>query len=263
MAHPFSKANLIINRMIGRTYHNPLGEPAFLQAGRVSKIGAKSRVLDVGTGRGYGAVYLARKFGADAAGIDISSLMIKEARELARANPGLRVKFVKTPLSDFSPPQKFDLICCFDVMGFIPNRAESVASFARLLKNGGRLAFSDYFYRRKTRAVHDLIGVWNLQSIGTYAFMKRRLEKKDFRILYYKDTSNVYRKYWQGIKTRLMKSRAKIVRAVGKKSFDGYLSSVDSIIDATKDGSFGHVSGMAVKVMETRINNADDVSSGV
>lgn len=245
MSDPFGKSNLIINRMLGRTFHNPLGRPIFFWAAKQAAIGPDSMVLDVGTGRGYGAIYIAQKFGCQVTGIDISPTMIAEANNLALNSPNLRVRFRKESLMTFRRQRPFDLICCFDVLGFVPHRKRVMKQLASLTRRNGWLCWSDYFYRHRTRAVRRLISLWNLKSIGPYDLMRTMMQEAGFTVQNCRDTSGRYRRYWEGIQKRLLAREVKICQEVGRKQFVHYRAAVDAILDATAEGSFGHIAGIA------------------
>ena len=51
---------------------------------RMCKIGKGKRVLDIGSGKGVTACYLAQKYGCEVVGVDLSERMIEYAREMAR-----------------------------------------------------------------------------------------------------------------------------------------------------------------------------------
>ena len=51
---------------------------------RMCKISKDKKVLDIGSGKGITACYLAQKYGCEIIGIDLSERMIEYAREMAR-----------------------------------------------------------------------------------------------------------------------------------------------------------------------------------
>jgi SAM-dependent methyltransferase len=92
-----------------------------------------ARVLDIGTGTGTAALFVAARYpGATVLGIDISSAMIEEANEKARrrASPA---RFEVADIADLRAAEPFDLI----VMMNMPPFFEQVA---RVLAPGGYVA---------------------------------------------------------------------------------------------------------------------------
>jgi 2-polyprenyl-3-methyl-5-hydroxy-6-metoxy-1,4-benzoquinol methylase len=103
-------------------------------------------LLDVACGAGGPALRIATTTGCSVLGIDVHEQAITAARSLA-AQRGLaeRAEFRSTdanrplPFSDV----KFDAITCIDAINHFSDRQLVVAGWARLLKPGGRLLFTD------------------------------------------------------------------------------------------------------------------------
>ncbi len=247
MSETFGTKNIIINRLLGRTYHNPLGRRAFYSAAKRAHIGPKSRVLDVGTGRGFGAVYLANEFGCNVTGIDISKAMLSEARHLKANLRRGKARFIYSSLKEHHTARPFDLICCFDVLGFVPDKRDSIAHLAGLLKNNGVMVTSDYFYKKKTPAVLKLVRAWGLRSLGSHDSLKRDIAAAGLKLLRYEDTTSLYMKHWQMIAERLERKWNAICEVVGDEAVVRYKKSIRTILTATRSGDFGHVTITARK----------------
>lgn len=103
-------------------------------------------LLDVGCGAGGPALRIAATTGCSVVGIDIHEQGVSTALSLA-AQRGLnriaefRVVNAAQPLP--FPAASFDAITCIDAINHLPNRLHTVAEWARLLKPGGRLLFTD------------------------------------------------------------------------------------------------------------------------
>ena len=103
-------------------------------------------LLDVACGAGGPALRIAATTGCSVVGIDIHEQAVTTASSLA-AQRGLaeRVEFRSTdatgplPFSDAS----FDAITCIDAINHFSDRPRVIAEWARLLKVGGRLLFTD------------------------------------------------------------------------------------------------------------------------
>ncbi len=103
-------------------------------------------LLDIACGAGGPALRIAANTGCSVVGIDIHEQGISAALSLA-AQRGLdRIADFRVvnaaqqlPFSDAS----FDAITCIDSINHLPNRLQTVAEWARLLKPGGRLLFTD------------------------------------------------------------------------------------------------------------------------
>lgn len=104
------------------------------------------RLLDVACGAGGPALRIAAATGCSVVGQDVHEQAIATARSLA-AQRGLaeRAEFQATDATGPSPfsTASFDAITCIDAINHFPDRPQVVAEWARLLKLGGRLLFTD------------------------------------------------------------------------------------------------------------------------
>ncbi len=95
------------------------------------------QVLDVATGPGYVAA-AALERGAEPVGIDIAEGMIAVAR---RDNPGIEFILGDAEEMPFEPGG-FDVVVANFVLNHLPQPERAAAEFARVLRPGGRVAFS-------------------------------------------------------------------------------------------------------------------------
>lgn len=110
---------------------------------------AEDVVLDVCSGMGGPARYLAWKIGCDVTGLDITSSRVEGATELTRvAGLSGSVRFVHgnalaMPFQDAS----FTLAIAQESFAHIPDKPRLLAECARVLRPDGRLVFSDILHR--------------------------------------------------------------------------------------------------------------------
>ena len=118
----------------------PLGLMAMDRAG----IAAGERVLDVGCGCGNTTIEIAQRFGPTgrAVGIDVSAVMLGQARQLARDTGMDQVHFELADAQTHTfPPASFDAVYSrFGVM-FFAHPDAAFANLCRAVRPGGRLAF--------------------------------------------------------------------------------------------------------------------------
>src|SRR5262245_33891060 len=111
------------------------------------RIGRDSHVLDVACGSGLPSLALVRQTGCRLTGLDIEADAISHANAEAAAR-GLadRASFVlfdgntRLPFED----NAFDAVCCVDAIGHFKDRFGTLVEWARLLRRGGRLTFTDF-----------------------------------------------------------------------------------------------------------------------
>ena len=104
------------------------------------------KLLDVACGAGGPALNIAGKTGCSVVGIDIHEQAIAAAKALAE-QIGLqnRAEFRTANASERLPFSdcEFDAITCIDAINHMPDRPGVLADWARVLKPGGRLLFTD------------------------------------------------------------------------------------------------------------------------
>jgi SAM-dependent methyltransferase len=103
-------------------------------------------VLEVASGSGGPAVYLAQKTNCYVTGIDVNESGVTTATQSAKqSNHASRVNFklvdanASLPFADNS----FDAILCIDSMNHFPNRLEVFKEWRRVLRPGHRAVFTD------------------------------------------------------------------------------------------------------------------------
>jgi len=103
------------------------------------------KVLDVGSGIGGAAFYLASRYGAVVTGLDLSEEMVAIAHERARTAEGAGK--VKTILGDILTEPfdtKFGVIWSRDALMHLPDKPRLFARLLDLAEPGGRLVITDY-----------------------------------------------------------------------------------------------------------------------
>jgi SAM-dependent methyltransferase len=134
------------------TFGEDIGQTSWLTADEyrsfldLVKLSPGQKVLDVATGSGGPAIFLAKETGCQVVGIDINETGIQNAQRLA-AEHGLadRVTF---SLADASEPlpfpdETFDAILSIDSINHFKDRGNVLKEFRRVLKTGGRVLFTD------------------------------------------------------------------------------------------------------------------------
>jgi ubiquinone/menaquinone biosynthesis C-methylase UbiE len=130
--------------LLGDSFH-PGGLRLTEGLGELLRLTPESRVLDVASGTGTSAFFLAERFGCHVVGIDYSSQNIVQANELA-ATKGLesRVRFDRGDAERLPfPDAAFDAVLCECAFCTFPNKIDAAREFARLLRPNGRVGLSD------------------------------------------------------------------------------------------------------------------------
>lgn len=111
------------------------------------KLGLKpgTKVLDVASGKGETAIFLAQRFGAEVTGIDFGPENIRHAEaRAADAGVGHLVRFEHGDAERLGfPDASFDALICECAFCTFPDKSGAAAEFARVLRTGGKVGFSD------------------------------------------------------------------------------------------------------------------------
>jgi SAM-dependent methyltransferase len=129
-----------------------IGQNSWMTAGEQDRffpllhLSSGRKLLDVACGAGGPALRLASKTGCSVLGVDVHPSAIEAAAALA-AERGL-TKAAEFRVADAALPLPFpddsvDAITCIDAINHLPDRKKLLSGWARLLKPGGRLLFTD------------------------------------------------------------------------------------------------------------------------
>jgi SAM-dependent methyltransferase len=177
-----------------QTYGEDIGQSSWMTASEwlhfADQLGvtAASEVLEVGSGSGGPAIYLALKRGCRVTGVDINEHGVHNAIELA-ADRGVadRVHFRVADASATLPfpAASFDAILSNDAMCHIDQRAAVLREWHRVLRPNGRALFTDAMVITGPVSHEELA---TRSSIGFYLFVppgenERLLREAGFELL--------------------------------------------------------------------------------
>uniref|UniRef100_A0A9J8CJ95 phosphoethanolamine N-methyltransferase n=1 Tax=Cyprinus carpio carpio TaxID=630221 RepID=A0A9J8CJ95_CYPCA len=130
---------------------------------------AGQKVLDVGCGIGGGDFYMAKTFGVEVLGMDLSSNMVEIAMERAVKE---KLPLVQFEVSDATkrkfPDSTFDVVYSRDTILHIRDKLDLFRKFYSWLKPGGKLLISDYCCGEKpwSPAFQDYVNHVLLNEVG-------------------------------------------------------------------------------------------------
>src|SRR5262245_58908962 len=133
--------------------------------------GERGHVLEVGSGSGGPAVYLAATRGCRVTGIDINEHGVRNAAHLAEMKgvadrATFHIADASRPLP--FPPATFDAVLSNDAMCHLANRSEVLAEWHRVLRPRGRMLFTDAMIITGVVS-HEELAIRS--SIGWYLFV--------------------------------------------------------------------------------------------
>jgi arsenite methyltransferase len=130
--------------LLGDSFH-PGGFRLTERLGTLVGLTPEARVLDVASGPGTSAFFLAQRFGCEVVGVDYSAQSVERANELSVSKgTSSRVRFErgdaeKLPFGD----EAFDAIVCECAFCTFPDKFAAAREFARVLRRGGHVGISD------------------------------------------------------------------------------------------------------------------------
>lgn len=134
-------------------------------------LGPTSRVLDIACGAGGPSLRMARLTGCSVVGIDIQEQGITTATEAAqREGLAARARFERHDANEPLPfpDASFDAVVCIDAINHLADRPAVLREWARVLKPGGRLAFTDPITVTGPLSKEEIA---TRSSIGPYLFV--------------------------------------------------------------------------------------------
>lgn len=166
------------------TYGEDLGQSSWLTADEwrddVALLGLApaDHVLEVGSGSGGPAVFLARAAGCRVTGVDVNAHGVANAEALARAE-GLADRVSFTALDAGRPlpfaDGGFDAVVSNDAVCHLPDRAAVLREWHRVLRPGGRVLFTDAMVVTGVVSDEELAV---RSSIGRYVFVPPGLNER-------------------------------------------------------------------------------------
>ncbi|XP_051514435.1 uncharacterized protein LOC127418090 isoform X1 [Myxocyprinus asiaticus] len=132
-------------KMFGSGYVSTGGPSTTKEFVDMLNLTAGQKVLDVGCGIGGGDFYMAKTFGVEVLGMDLSSNMVEIAMERAVKE---KLPLVQFEVSDATkrrfPEATFDVVYSRDTILHIRDKLDLFTKFYSWLKPGGKLLISDY-----------------------------------------------------------------------------------------------------------------------
>jgi polyprenyldihydroxybenzoate methyltransferase/3-demethylubiquinol 3-O-methyltransferase len=112
------------------------------------------RILDVGCGGGLLSESLAR-LGAVVTGIDLAQKSIEVAKRHSQLDKSTQnINYRCISIQDLANAnEKFDVVCCLEVLEHVDNKAEFIANLAKCTADGGSLFVSTINRTRKSYAI--------------------------------------------------------------------------------------------------------------
>ena len=182
-------------------------------------------VLEVASGSGGPALYLAKKFKCRITGLDINEEGIKTANQTATDAKITDAKFQLVDVNQNLPfdDETFDTVMCVDSMNHFRNRLGYLQEWHRVLKSGKRAVFTDPVVITGPVSNEELAARSN---IGFFLFVplevtKNLIKEAGFVLIRYEDvTGNIELTSGRWHASR-QKHREDLIKIEGEERFEG------------------------------------------
>jgi arsenite methyltransferase len=145
---PVSLEALIEAEDVGLEILHPGGLQITRELAELCRVGNSSTVLDVASGTGESACYLAEHFGCEVTGVDSSSFMLEKAR--AKADSRMRVEFRQGDAHQLPfDADTFDAVIS-ECTTCILNKEVALGEMMRVAKPGGYVGIHDLCWKEET-----------------------------------------------------------------------------------------------------------------
>ncbi|HZD88656.1 MAG TPA: methyltransferase domain-containing protein [Pseudolabrys sp.] len=203
-------------------------------------LGKGARAIDLGSGFGGAARYLAKRFGCQVTCLNISKVENERNRK-ANAAAGLDklidVKhgtFEKVPEADGS----FDVAWSQDAILHSGDRDQVVAEIARVLKPGGEFVFTDPMQADNCppgvlQPVYDRI---HLSSLGSVKFYREAAARHGLDLVDVRPMPDQLRNHYARVKVELQSRYDEMVKVASKEYVDRMLVGLQNWVDAADKG---------------------------
>jgi ubiquinone/menaquinone biosynthesis C-methylase UbiE len=208
-----------------------------------ASIGAGSRVADFCAGLGGPARYLAHRYGATVTGIELTPERVVGATELTR-RVGLdgQVQIIEGDVRAVPLPDScMDAVVSQEALLHVPERERALAEAFRLLRPGGRIAFTDWVAHAPL-ATADAALLWEgmaARAIESLASYEAKLRSVGFRLHSVDDLTAA----WGPILAERLKMYIKLreeTRAAGTpEGHDAFYRSYILFVRLVQEGAMG------------------------
>ena len=218
---------------------------------REAQVSNGSRVADFCAGLGGTVRYLAHKYGADVTGIELTPTRVAGAQELTR-RVGLHdaARIVEGDVMDVQLSDgSVDAVVSQEAFCHVPDVKRALGEAFRILRTGGRLAFTDWIANRPlaaadTQLMWEGMAIQPLRSIPEYRSL---VECVGFQVVSTKDLTEEWAPILKERLTMYQLLREEARQAGAPMGHDAFHKSYIRFVDLIQEGKMGGVRMVTTK----------------
>lgn len=236
------KGTIIMEMIYAENYLSPGGADTTKTLIELGEVADDLSVLDIGSGLGGAAFYLAGNKGCVVQGIDLMDSNVAEANRRAALN-GLtdKVGFVTGDATDLPfEDESFSLVWGQDAWCHVEDKRSLIAEACRVLAPGGLILFSDWLLRDwQSTDADEVRRVTASPGIADAEMYLGLLDEFGFVLEAHLDTSDRVAGSYVEVLERLRGFERDLCTRFGQKVFDIVRSKQQMVADAFSSGVLG------------------------
>lgn len=164
-----------------------------------------SRILDLATGGGAFAEWMADRSSGEVVGVDISEAQLERAQSRLRGRSRDNLRFVRWDVMEIAELEEplFDAAVCLDAGCYFPDKVQALQGIATRLRSGAKFLLVDWCRSDHPSGLQEELilepfyrywGIPEMETVGAY---EQGLRAAGFRLLECEDLSERVRPNWE------------------------------------------------------------------
>jgi cyclopropane fatty-acyl-phospholipid synthase-like methyltransferase len=213
----------------------------------------KKKALDIGSGLGGVAFYLADKFSMEVTGIEVNQWMVREAKKRVPMHLKDRVDFCLISANTGWPffPETYDIIYSKGVLTHVEDKEEIFQECHRVLKKGGYLVITDWLSSEERKWGENIGRLVELENLVLFPENRtnyiEQLKKRGYRLVSVRDDSAMYYRFNKQIIDRLQTPSPALDQLFNESERNASIEGYESIAKALEIGELQVVCFIAQK----------------